>query len=212
MKDDTRAAFEDVLGVYGPVMIATAVVVIGAFLAMVLIFRRRTRAPADGPREHPVAEGLYALALLAIAVTLVTVTFRAEGREEAADPRPGLAIDATAARWHWRFDYPDAGVVQVGADGRPAELVVPADTTIRFTLRATDVIHSFFVPQLRFKRDMIPGTVQTVDLRFTRAGRLDGACAEFCGLDHAAMVFDVVAMPPDAFASWIAARRAGAPG
>ena len=208
--NDTRAAFEDVLGVYGPVMIAVTVVVLGAFVAMIVLFGRRAEADAGPRAEHPVAEGLYAVGLLAVAVLLVTVTFRAESREEAVAAHPALRVDVTAARWHWRFAYPDAGVVQAGADGRPATLVVPADETIRFTLRATDVIHSFYVPELRFKRDMIPGTVQSVDLRFPAAGRFGGVCAEFCGLDHASMVFDVVAMPPDRFDAWMSARRAGA--
>ncbi len=210
--NDTRAAFEDVLGVYGPVMIAVTIVVLGAFVAMIVLFARRREADAGPRAEHPVAEGLYAVGLLAVAVLLVTVTFRAEGREEAVAAHPDLRVDVTAARWHWRFAYPDAGVVQAGADDRPATLVVPTEQTIRFTLRATDVIHSFYVPELRFKRDMIPGTVQSVDLRFSRAGRFDGACAEFCGLDHTSMIFHVVALPPGRFAAWISARRAGAGG
>ncbi|MGZ4254703.1 MAG: hypothetical protein ACXVR2_15790 [Solirubrobacteraceae bacterium] len=78
---------------------------------------------------------------------------------------------------------------------------------MRFNLSTTDVIHAFWVPEVRFKRDLIPGATQSVTLVFPDAGTFQGQCAEFCGLRHADMVFIVRAVAPATFAAW--ARSGG---
>jgi cytochrome c oxidase subunit 2 len=87
-------------------------------------------------------------------------------------------------------------------------LVVPANTEIRFRMTSIDVIHSFWIPYLRFKRDAFPGRATEFDLSFERPGaHVDGVCAEFCGLKHDQMVFDVQVMSRAAFQTWAATRR-----
>jgi cytochrome c oxidase subunit 2 len=122
------------------------------------------------------------------------------------DPDPDLVVDVIAFQWQWQFDYPDSSVSITGKLGENPELVLPASSTVRFDLTALDVIHSFWIPAFRFKRDMIPGTpgsfrVDVADV----AGYYpnSGVCAEFCGLDHSSMRFSVRILPPDEFEQWL---------
>jgi cytochrome c oxidase subunit 2 len=143
---------------------------------------------------------------------LVALTFAAQDRISSADVPPGLRVSVTAAKWNWRFDYPALGIRQVAGASGPSVLVVPSGTEIRFRLTSLDVIHSFWIPYLRFKRDAFPARYTEFDLSFARAGlHTNGLCAEFCGLDHDKMVFDVQVLTPAEFQSWVARRRAAAP-
>jgi cytochrome c oxidase subunit 2 len=81
---------------------------------------------------------------------------------------------------------------------------------VELLLEAGDVLHSFWVPGLAGKMDMVPGRTNKLVVHATRAGRFRGQCAEFCGLSHALMAFDVVAMEPAAFDAWLATQRAPA--
>jgi cytochrome c oxidase subunit 2 len=85
--------------------------------------------------------------------------------------------------------------------------VVPQGEAVRFNLTSVDVIHGFWIPEVRFKRDVFPSTTQSVTLVFPRAGSFQGQCSQFCGLRHADMLFDVRVVAPSAFVSW--ARSGG---
>jgi len=89
--------------------------------------------------------------------------------------------------------------------GTANEIHVPTGQPIQFKLRAADVIHSFWAPNLNGKRDLIPGYVSTLWFRADTPGVYRGQCAEFCGLQHAKMAFYIVAEPPVKFAAWLAA-------
>lgn len=151
--------------------------------------------------------------LAAIAVTLIVVTLRATDRVDALAADPGLTVDVTAFKWQWAFDYGD-GVEIVGAEPSGLDeaefptMAVPTGTTIRVRLRSNDVVHSFWVPYARFKRDAFPKRTTEFDLRFDEPGRHEGICAEFCGLDHTIMRFTVEALEPAAFQRWLDDRRA----
>ena len=82
------------------------------------------------------------------------------------------------------------------------ELHLPAGVTARISLKSNDVIHSFWVPNLAGKQDLIPGRVSDLSVRPLREGRYRGQCAEFCGLQHAHMALDVTVESPAAFAAW----------
>jgi cytochrome c oxidase subunit II len=82
---------------------------------------------------------------------------------------------------------------------------------VAFQLSATDVIHSFWIPGLAGKMDMIPGRITTLPVRAEKVGRYRGVCAEFCGLSHALMAFDVIAMEPEAFDAWLVKARTQSP-
>ena len=130
-----------------------------------------------------------------------------------AQERPSLTVDVTGAQVGVDRSLPDVRDhgVRSGTVGRQA-LVVPTGEAIRFNLSSVDVIHSFWIPELDFKRDAIPGATESVTLSFARAGVFPGQCAEFCGLRHADMVFTVHAVSPAQFRAWAAGRRQREPG
>ncbi len=117
----------------------------------------------------------------------------------------GLAIAVSGERWWWRVAY-------VLPDGRrfesANELRLPVGKPVPVLLTSPDVIHSFWVPRLAGKLDMIPGRVNTQTLTATEPGVSRGQCAEYCGGAHALMALYVVAVPPDEFSAWLA-REAG---
>jgi cytochrome c oxidase subunit 2 len=123
-------------------------------------------------------------------------------------PRPvgpaDLVVAVDGEQFWWRVLYRPAGAAPVESAN---EVRIPVGRTVAFHLTATDVVHSFWIPGLGGKMDMIPGRTNTLVVRADRAGRYRGQCAEFCGLSHALMAFDVIAMPPAAFDAWLAARR-----
>jgi cytochrome c oxidase subunit 2 len=114
-----------------------------------------------------------------------------------------LRIGVEGEQFWWRVRYAPPGGSLVEAAN---ELRLPVGRTVELSLRSTDVIHSFWVPGLAGKMDMIPGRTNRLVVRATKAGTYRGVCAEFCGLGHALMAFDVVAMEPAAFARWLAAQ------
>jgi cytochrome c oxidase subunit 2 len=123
-------------------------------------------------------------------------------------PRPvgpaDMRIAVEGEQFWWRVTYrpPGGGAVESANEVR-----IPVGRTVAFRLTAADVVHSFWIPGLGGKMDMIPGRTNTLVVRADKAGRYRGQCAEFCGLSHALMALDVVAMEPAAFDAWLAAQR-----
>jgi cytochrome c oxidase subunit 2 len=206
---DTRKEFDDLANVYVPVAIAVAAIIIGSILVFVVVFRRRDDELPRQRDEAPRLELLYAGVLAVIVTILLVLTFRTQDRVDAVSPQPGLKLNVTAAKWNWRFDYPAQRITRIAGQTRPTPLVVPSDTTVRFTLTSLDVIHSLWIPEVRFKRDAFPKRTTQFDLVFDEPGFYSGQCAEFCGLKHSDMRFSVDVRTPEEFASW--AARQGRP-
>ncbi len=118
-----------------------------------------------------------------------------------------INIGVIGFQWNWTFNYVDDDVSVTGIPGQPPQLVLPTDTTIRFTETSPDVIHSFWVPAFLFKRDVIPGRANTFEVTITKEGEYIGRCAELCGEKHAAMNFSVLAVPPDEYEDYISDLR-----
>jgi cytochrome c oxidase subunit 2 len=205
----TRHEYESLFAVYVPIAAGVFVVVALAIGFAVLRYRRRPRQDAARWSEHNRLEAGYALLLTATVAFLLYLTFSAEHSVDtvANRERPSLIVDVTAAKWEWQFAYPAYGITERSGTVGHAPLIVPTNEAIRLNLTSQDVIHSLWVPELRFKRDLIPGATEHVTLTFTQAGTFSGQCAEFCGLRHPEMVFTVRAMSPSAFADWARASR-----
>lgn len=120
-----------------------------------------------------------------------------------------LRVTVTGEQFWWRVAYGPAGAPPVVSAN---EVRVPVGRTVEFRLEAADVLHSFWIPGLAGKVDMIPGRTNRLVVRATAPGRYRGQCAEFCGLSHALMAFDVVAMEPAGFDAWLARQRLPARG
>lgn len=151
------------------------------------------------------AELAYAGVLVLIIAGLLAATFTTEDRVDAVSSHPALKVDVTAFQWGWTWTYPD-GVTVTGNSETPPTFAVPADRTVRFTLTSRDVVHAFWVPEQRFKRDAFPNRTTQFDLDFDRTGMNGGVCAEFCGLRHAQMSFNVLALTEPDFQAWLSDR------
>jgi cytochrome c oxidase subunit 2 len=204
---DTRAEFEGLFwGLLAPITIAVFFTIV--LLLTYALVRGRRRPLASARSEAPRRELAYVAALAAVIAVVLGFSFRAESRVDEVAEEPRLRIDVTAFQWQWRFAYPGTDVSLVGSPGRRARLVIPTDTTVRFALEARDVIHAFWIPALRFKRDAFPDHEEEFDLVFREPGTFVGRCAEFCGLHHADMTFDIVAVRPSEFEAWLAEEQA----
>lgn len=115
-------------------------------------------------------------------------------------PTP-LTIVITGHQWWWEVEYPEQGFVTAN------EVRIPVGEPVQIQLATADVIHSFWVPQLHGKLDMIPGQTNTFWLEASEPGEYWGLCAEFCGIQHANMLFVVVAEEEAAFADWLAGQQ-----
>lgn len=115
-------------------------------------------------------------------------------------PAGSMRIEAVGEQWWWRFTYPtpDGGSVQVAN-----EVYLPVDEPIRFDLHSADVVHSFWIPSLGGKVDMIPGHRTQISLRPQKTGTYRGVCAEYCGASHAHMAFDVIVTSREDFDAWL---------
>jgi cytochrome c oxidase subunit II len=199
----TRGAYNRVASVYLPIAIGVFVLIALVVVVVVLIFRRRPPERAARWHEHNPIEGTYALLLACTAAFLLYLTFSAEHQTDTVANRqhPAVVINVVASKWEWTFTYPAYRFsVRSGTVGRQP-LVVPAGQPVRFNLTSLDVIHSFWIPAIRYKHDAIPGRRQVITVSFGR-GVFPGQCAEYCGLRHSDMLFTAYAVSPSAFATW----------
>jgi cytochrome c oxidase subunit 2 len=212
---NTRDEYRQVFDVYWPIGVAVFCVI--AALVVFVLIRYRARRDIDeiprGRDESKPGEGAYALILACVAAVLVAVTFGTQADLKAQFAQPaGLHVRVVAARWNWRFEYPESGAVVQGAGNAVPTLYVPEGVPIDFTGTSRDVQHAFWIPDERFKRDVFSGRTTTWQMTFDDAGFHEGggACAEFCGLRHANMSFNVDVLSQKAFERW--AKRAAKDG
>jgi cytochrome c oxidase subunit 2 len=180
------------------IAVTAFVVVMGAWG----IVRGRRRSADDVARVVPWGDRFVLVAGLgvtsAILVAFFFVSVRSMATLAAGTPREGLEIVVTGHDWWWEVRYPNGAVTA-------NEIHVPAGERVRLKLLAADVMHSFWVPQLGPKTDLIPGRENAMWLEADEPGRYRGQCAEFCGLQHAHMAVFVVADPPEVFRDWVRA-------
>ena len=180
----------------GAVVIFTAV---ATLLVMALRARRNAITHQQGMRLVLWAGGIVPTVVL---LSLLVSTLP-QMRPIAIAPGD-LRVTVEGEQFWWRIRYRPPGAAELVTAN---ELRIPVGRTVALELEAGDVLHSFWVPGLAGKMDMVPGRTNTLVVRATRAGRFRGQCAEFCGLSHALMAFDVIAMEPAAFDRWLAERR-----
>lgn len=192
--------------------VSVAVVAVIAILLAAAIWRRRS-APADplslehagGPGEGlrwiyvGLAVSVPVLAICTVWVLVVLGQVLHPGRA------PALTLQVTAHQWWWEIRYlSPSGQAFTTAN----EIHIPVGEPVRVELTSPDVIHSFWVPKLAGKMDVIPGVKNVTWMHAAMPGLYRGECAEFCGLEHAFMAFDVVAQDPAVFAAWQARQLA----
>jgi cytochrome c oxidase subunit II len=183
---------------------AALVLILG--LLLWAVFRRHDRALSPRQQRFVLLGGIVLPAFGLIALLIYGTAIG--GRIVLQPETPTLRIDVTGHQWWWEVHYPADG-------GQPAfttanELHLPVGVPVEIELRSTDVIHSFWIPSLGGKLDMVPGRTHTLRLEAARPEVMRGQCSEFCGAQHALMSFGVVAEPPESFDAWRRSRAAGA--
>jgi cytochrome c oxidase subunit 2 len=202
-----------VLG-HGLGYVSLLVIVVIAVLLLAAIHRRRKR-PASlrdlavsrdegGLSWIYIGVGISTLVLLVCAVgTMFTIAAVAMPRRAAQ-----LTLQVTASQWWWNVRYKNEDASQVF--DAPNEIHIPVGRLVRIELSSADVIHSFWIPQLAGKMDVIPGQTNVTWLQADKAGTYRGQCGEYCGLQHAHMAMYVVADAPADYAAWADRQRAAA--
>ncbi len=179
--------------------IAVVVFVIVEALLIFAVIRYRRRHDDDEPEQvhgNTTMEIVWTVVPSLIMVLLFWLTLRTLQAQRDTPP-DAMQVEVVGHQWFWEFRY-DSGVIVTDY------LRIPAGTPVELVITSKDVIHSFWVPQLGGKMDAIPGHTNTTWFEADRPGVYPGQCAEFCGLEHYAMLFDVEAMPPDEFDTWMA--------
>lgn len=181
---------------------AGVLILLGVLVALALSVRssRRTKATlSPGAARALVIGGGIVTPALAIVAMLGAGLVLTGGM--IATPTGGITVEITGRQWWWRIRYLDEAGETLAVTAN--ELHVPVGETIGLRLVSEDVIHSFWVPSLQGKTDLVPGHENRSWIRAETAGTYRGQCAEFCGLQHAMMGFTVVAQSPDAFDAWL---------
>jgi cytochrome c oxidase subunit 2 len=183
---------------------ATVVYLLVLIGLLVALMKRRGDATERSERTalHLVAtaSGLTVVAMFALLITSIVT-----GRSLADSSIPPVNIELTGHQWWWQIDYDDHDKSKRFSTAN--EIYIPVGEPVRIKLRTADVIHSFWVPNLHGKRDLITGHDAEIRLFADRAGTFRGQCAEFCGLQHAKMALWVTAVPKAEYAKWADAQR-----
>lgn len=181
-------------------LVGFSTLIAGTFIALIVIFSYRYRKNAKVNRDHPPSHGRGLEAAWTIAPLLVfLLLFAWAARDyvrQAQAPRNAMQVFVVAKQWMWKAEQPN-GRREIN------ELHIPIDTPVKLVMTSQDVIHSFFVPAFRNKRDVVPGRYSTIWFQADRPGEYLLLCAEYCGTDHSEMKGRVVAMEPDDYARWV---------
>ncbi len=187
------------------------VILVGVEAAIVFAVWRYRASRLNGAASQTVGNTrLEVIWTVAPAITLIVVFVLMVGtmneiRAATFSGQGALLLTVEGHQWWWEVRYPQGD----GSDVVTAnEIHIPVGAEVDVSLVSADVIHSFWVPELAGKMDLIPGRTNHLRLYAARAGTYSGACAEFCGIEHAWMRIRVVADPPPAFRAWLDAQRA----
>jgi cytochrome c oxidase subunit 2 len=202
---------------YVTVWVTGIIFVVVAGVLAYATWKFRARNEADEHAEPPpqghgnplielslIAASVFALVIIAVpTLRAIWYTYDVPAEEKAN----AYVVNATGLQWWFRFDYPNEALDASGHLITGNELVIPANRPVRIDLRTADVIHSFWVPKLAGKVDMIPNRGNHLWLKADQPGYYWGQCAEFCGEDHAVMRFRVIALEAKEFAEWVAQQK-----
>ncbi len=192
-----------------------AALAVGAFVLVLIIYapvryrKRSDELPAQVRYNLPI-EVLYTVVPFVIIAALFYYTARDENYlNKVTSPSEfkanhGVTVDVIGFQWNWKFEYPQYDASVAGTADNQAVLYLPANRPVRFVEQSKDVVHSFFIPEFLIKRDVIPGRINTFEVKPERVGTYVGRCAELCGYQHDRMNFTVKVLPSEEFDRTIA--------
>ncbi len=183
--------------------IAVAVFVIVEALLLYSVIRFRRKSEDEMPKQihgNTKLEIAWTAAPAVVLAIVFALTYQTL-TDLANVPKDSLPVHITGHQWWWQVDYPSLGVVTAN------EIHLPAMQAASFTVESKDVIHSFWVPELGGKIDVVPGKKNVTWFKPSQTGTFHGQCAEFCGAEHALMRFNVVVESQEQFNAWVAAQK-----
>lgn len=183
------------LGMFVFVGVTAAAVILG------FVFRERAGRQAQQIHGNTRLEVVWTFIPVVILVVMAVPTFQTIVDTTGDAPDDALVVLARGHQWWFEFEYPELGLITAN------ELHIPVDRAVSVRLQSNDVIHSFWVPQLSGKVDMVPGRENHLFFTPNEAGEYLGQCAEFCGLSHANMRFRVFVESPADFDAWVASTQ-----
>ncbi len=196
--------------------LVVGVLVWGLIFWCVVRYRKKSDELPPQTRYNLPLELLYTVLPFLIIAVLFYYTAITETDVNKVSANPDVTVQVDAFKWNWEFEYPGtkdtAGdvVSTIGASDYIPVLVVPTNRTILFKEHSADVIHSFWVPELLFKRDVFPGNVTNeFQVTIIKTGAYVGRCAELCGTYHSMMNFELRAVSPADYDAFLKARESG---
>jgi cytochrome c oxidase subunit 2 len=198
--------------------LVVGVFVWGLIFWCIIRYRKRGDALPVQTRFNMPMEILYTVTPVLIVAVLFYYTAIVQTDVDKLSKNPDQVVEVVAFKWNWQFNYRDG----IGAEADTVAstlgstdviplLVLPTGKKIRFEETSKDVIHSFWVPEMLFKRDVFPGNVRNVfEVTLDKEGRYVGRCAELCGTYHAFMQFELVVVSPERFDRFLRAKQDGA--
>ncbi len=182
--------------------------VIVIMLYSLFVFRKRDGDESEGVHFEGNTTLEIAWTVIPLIVVFVFAFFGIRALTSITKAAPNeVVVNVTGFQWAWSFEYPGTGIVS-------PELVLPVDQLARMDMTARDVIHSFWIPEMRVKQDLVPGMTTTIRFTPVIAGEYNLSCAELCGRSHYSMIAPVRIVDQAEYEQWLAdqsARVAPAP-
>jgi cytochrome c oxidase subunit 2 len=191
-------------------MLAVSVLILAGVLALLVIgLVQRKRQHEAEPLSYRQSRNLVLVSGIVIPIIILLVfTLSSAAVNQQIVPvnaEDALTIEVVGHRWWWEVIYHgDHPIERVKTAN---EIHIPVGEPVKLVLKSNDVIHSFWVPNLNGKTDLIPGRINTAWIQADKPGTYRGQCGEFCGMQHAKMAFTVESHPPEEFRNWLAQQR-----
>jgi cytochrome c oxidase subunit 2 len=194
------------------------VLVEGLILWAVLRYRRKDDTLPPQFHGNNLLEIGWTLGPLIIVAVLFVLSFQVINKVDAQASNPAVTVNVIGFQWQWQFTYagekvrvdpgqPAQDLSIKGTTTKPPHIYLPVGETIHFNEESNDVIHSLYIPEFLFKRDLIPGHRNSFDLTISKPGVYHGQCAQFCGLAHGQMHFYIHGVSRPEFNSWLAQEK-----
>ncbi|HEX8857768.1 MAG TPA: cytochrome c oxidase subunit II [Actinomycetes bacterium] len=201
-------------------VVATAIFVLVEGLILWAVIRYRRRDDLLPPQFHGnnLLEIGWTIGPLIIVAVLFVLSFQVINKVDAEASNPDVTVNVTGFQWQWEFTYagekvqvekgqPPQDLSVKGTTVKPPQIYLPVGETIHFNEQSKDVIHSLYIPQFLFKRDLIPGHTNSFQITITKPGVYHGQCAQFCGLAHGQMHFYIHGVSRPQYEAWIADQK-----
>lgn len=201
-------------------VVATVIFVLVEGLILWAVLRYRRKDDALPPQFHGnnLLEFGWTIGPLIIVAVLFVLSFQVINKVDAEASNPDVTVNVTGFQWQWEFTYagekvqveqgqPPQDLSIKGTTTKPPQIYLPVGETIHFNEQSKDVIHSLYIPEFLFKRDLLPGHTNSFQLTISKPGVYHGQCAQFCGLAHGQMHFYIHGVSRPEFDAWLVDQK-----